>query len=93
MNKSILSLIVPTYGVENYIYDFLDSLEANFVPGVEVIIVDDGTKDRSGVIADEFALGHAGYVKVLHKENGGASSARNAGLELATGEYVFFGFR
>lgn len=88
--KIVLSLIVPTYGVENYIYDFLDSLEANLVPGVEVIIVDDGTKDRSGVIADEFASRHAGCVRVLHKENGGLSSARNAGLELAAGEYVIF---
>lgn len=88
--KIILSLIVPIYGVENYIYDFLDSLESNLVPRVEVIIVDDGTKDRSGIIADEFASRHADYVRVLHKENGGLSSARNAGLELAAGEYVIF---
>ena len=85
-----LSLIVPIYGVEKYIHKFLGSLEKNLLPGVEVLLIDDGTKDDSGKIADEFALMHPQYVRVVHKENGGLSSARNKGLEIAQGEYVIF---
>ena len=85
-----LSLIVPIYGVEKYIHKFLGSLEKNLLPGVEVLLIDDGTKDDSGKIADEFALMHPQYVRVVHKENGGLSSARNKGLEIAFGEYVIF---
>lgn len=85
-----LSLIVSIYGVEEYIGKFLDSLENNLLPGIEVILVDDGTKDKSGVIADEFASQHADFLTVIHKKNGGISSARNAGLRIASGEYVIF---
>lgn len=85
-----LSLVVPTYGVENYINRFLDSLEKNLQRGIEVLIIDDGTKDCSGKIADEFAAKYPQYVTVVHKENGGVSSARNEGLELAKGEYIIF---
>lgn len=89
-DKIVLSILVPIYGVEEYIGKFLETLEPNLLPGVEVILVDDGTKDRSGIMADEFAAQHKDYVKVLHKKNGGLSSARNAGLEMAIGEYVIF---
>lgn len=85
-----LSLIIPVYGVENYIHKFLSTLEKNLIPGIEVLLIDDGTKDNSGKIADEFALLHSEYVKVVHKSNGGASSARNLGLDIARGEYVIF---
>lgn len=85
-----LSLIVPIYGVERYIYKFLDTLEKNLKPNIEVLMIDDGTKDNSGKIVDEFALKHQDIVKVVHKENGGVSSARNIGLRLAIGEYVIF---
>ena len=83
-------MIVSIYGVEQYIKRFLNSLEKNLTSEIEVILVDDGTKDNSGKIADEFALSYPEYVKVIHKENGGVSSARNKGLELAQGEYVIF---
>lgn len=85
-----LSIIVPTYGVEKYIKRFFASLEKNLLKGIEVIIIDDGSKDRSGVLSDEFALKYCEYIRVIHKENGGVSSARNKGMELAKGEYIIF---
>lgn len=85
-----LTMVVPVYGVENYINKFLDSLEKNLQQGIEVIIIDDGTKDNSGKIADEFASKHPEYITVIHKENGGVSSARNKGLAYAKGEYIAF---
>lgn len=85
-----LSLCVPIYGVEKEIPRFLDSLEKNLCEGVEVLLIDDGTKDNSGKIADAFAEKHADCVRVIHKPNGGASSARNKGLEMARGKYIIF---
>lgn len=85
-----LSLIVPIYGVEQYIHKFLESLEKNLQSNIEVLLIDDGTKDNSGIIADEFALKHQDSVKVIHKDNGGVSSARNVGLSLAKGQYILF---
>lgn len=85
-----LSLIVPIYGVEQYIHKFLESLEKNLQSNIEVLLIDDGTKDNSGIIADEFAQKHPEFCKVIHKENGGLSSARNTGIKFATGQYVLF---
>lgn len=90
MNPIKLSLCVPIYGVEKEIPRFLQSLEQNLREDVEVLLIDDGTKDNSGKIADAFAKRYARYVQVIHKTNGGVSSARNTGLELARGEYVIF---
>lgn len=90
MNSIKLSLCVPIYGVEKEIPRFLQSLEQNLRDDVEVLLIDDGTKDNSGKIADAFAKRYARYVQVIHKKNGGVSSARNTGLELARGEYVIF---
>ena len=85
-----LSLIVPIYGVEQYIHKFLDSLEKNLQSNIEVLLIDDGTKDTSGIIADKFASKYPEYCTVIHKENGGLSSARNTGLKFATGQYILF---
>lgn len=85
-----LSLVVPMYGVEKYLHKFLNSLERNLKPGIEVLIINDGTKDNSGEIAEKFAVRYPDYVNVVHKENGGISSARNKGIELAKGEYIIF---
>lgn len=85
-----LTLVVPVYGVEDYINKFLNSLEKNLQSGIEVLIIYDGTRDNSGKIAEEFALKYSEYVTVVYKENGGVSSARNKGLELAKGEYIIF---
>ena len=89
-SEAMLSLVVPVYGVEKYIYKFLNSLEKNLQPGVEVLIINDGTKDKSIKISEEFTKNNNKYIKILNKANGGVSSARNKGLEFAKGEYIIF---
>lgn len=90
MGKIKLSVIVPIYCVEKYIGNLLNSLTPNLLPGIEVIFVDDGSKDSCGSIIDAYQQQHVSYVKVIHKQNGGVSSARNAALAIASGEYVSF---
>ena len=87
-----LSIIVPTYGAEPYLDDFIASVEAQggALAGVEVIAVDDGARDRSGEMLDGWAARRPDLVTVVHKENGGLSSARNAGLDVARGTWVTF---
>lgn len=84
-----LSFIVPVYNVEAYLPQCLDSILSQSAPDCETILVDDGTKDSSNVICDEYSRRYTD-VKVIHKANGGLSSARNAGMELAEGKYVCF---
>lgn len=87
--NDLVSVIVPVYNVEYYIRKCLDSILANSYTNIEVILVDDGSTDNSGEICDEYLLiDHR--VKVIHKNNGGLSSARNAGLDMAIGEYILF---
>lgn len=86
----LLSVIVPIYKVEAYLNECVDSILAQTYPNIEIILVDDGTPDRSGEMADEYARRFPNKIKVIHKENGGLSSARNAGLDVARGEYVGF---
>lgn len=83
------SIIIPVYNVEQYLERCLESVLAQDYENMEVILVDDGSKDKSGMQCDCYA-GNYPWIKVIHKENGGLSSARNAGLEMATGDYVFF---
>ena len=66
-----LSLIVPTYGVEKYIDKFLSSLARNLQYGVEILIINDGTKDKSAEIACDFAKNYRDYIRVINKTNGG----------------------
>lgn len=82
-----VSIIVPVYKAEKYIHRCVDSLLAQTFADFEVILVDDGSPDNSGKICDEYASIDS-RVKVFHKENGGVSSARQYGLDNATGEYV-----
>lgn len=86
-----LSIIIPAYNVEFYINDCIKTIvdQINNPNQVEIIIVDDGSPDKSGAIADHFAQKYS-FIKVLHKENGGLSSARNAGLKIAHGSFVWF---
>ena len=81
-----VSIIVPVYQVEKYIRQCIDSILAQTFTDFELILVDDGTKDNSGKICDEYARRDE-RVKVIHKENGGLSDARNKGMDQAVGNY------
>ena len=84
-----ISVIVPVYKVEPYLPRCVDSILAQTFKDFELILVDDGSPDNCGKICDEYAAKDK-RVKVIHKENGGVSSARNAGLDTAVGKYYFF---
>lgn len=85
----LISVIVPVYNVEQYLERCVDSILAQTYSNLELILVDDGAKDSSGVICDAYAQKDT-RVRVIHKENGGLSSARNAGIDIAQGEYISF---
>lgn len=87
MNNPKVSIIVPIYNVEKFLPRCLDSLLAQTFPDFELLLIDDGSKDRSGDICDKYALKDQ-RIRVFHKENGGVASARQFGVSLATGEYV-----
>ena len=89
MKKDLVSVIVPVYNVEPYLKDCLDSIIAQSYSDIEIILVDDGSKDGSAKICDEYAVKDS-RIRVLHKANGGVSKARNAGLDMAQGEFVTF---
>ena len=85
----ILSIIVPVYNTEKYLRECLDSILNQTMTDFELILVDDGSKDASGRICDEYA-GKDGRIRVIHKQNEGACMARKAGVETACGEFVAF---
>lgn len=85
----LISVIVPVYNVEKYLRQCIDSILAQTYKNFELILVDDGSKDKSGEICDEYAKKDP-RIRVYHKKNGGASSARNYGLDNAKGEYISF---
>lgn len=85
----MISIIVPIYKVEDYLRRCVDSFLAQTYRDFELILVDDGSPDSCGKICDEYAVQDA-RVKVIHKENGGLSDARNAGMNIAKGEYIAF---
>lgn len=84
-----ISVIVPIYNAENFLERAVDSLIKQNNSCLEVILVDDGSVDKSGKICDEYAEKYE-YIKVVHKINGGLSTARNAGLKAATGTHISF---
>ena len=84
-----VSVITPVYKVEDYLPKCLDSIINQSFTDFELIIVDDGSPDKCGEIADEYAKRDA-RIKVIHKKNGGAPSARNAGMAIAKGKYYYF---
>lgn len=88
-NKPLLSVVVPVYNVEKYVERAVDSICTQTLTDMEIILVDDGSKDQSGKLCDELAQKDS-RIRVLHKENGGLSSARNAGIEIAGGKYIAF---
>ena len=85
-----VSIIVPVYNVEKYLAKCLDSLVNQTLEDVEIIVVDDGSKDNSKQIIDEFQTKYPDKIKSFVKENGGLSDARNFGLDRASGEYIGF---
>lgn len=89
MEKKLVSIILPVYNVEKYVQICLDSISGQTYPNIEVILVDDGSSDRSGLICDEYAT-KGKRVKVIHQKNAGVSSARNRGMEVAVGDYICF---
>ena len=88
-NEKLISVIIPVYGVEKYIKQCLDSVINQSYENLEIIVVNDGTTDKSAEIAKEFAQKDS-RIKVYDYENGGLSVARNRGLEIARGEYISF---
>lgn len=87
--KELISVIVPVYNVEDYIHKCVDTIVNQTYKNLEIILVDDGSTDNSGKICDELAQTDS-RIRVIHKKNGGLSDARNAGIEVAKGEYLGF---
>lgn len=84
-----ISIIVPVYNIEKYLNECIESIINQTYKNLEILLIDDGSKDNSGNICDQYAKIDS-RIKVIHKENGGLSNARNRGLEVATGEYLMF---
>lgn len=89
MSNPLVSIIVPVYNVEKYLKKCIQSIINQTYKNLEIILVDDGSSDNSGKICDKFAQ-KDNRIKVIHKINGGQADARNAGLDVMSGEWVSF---
>ncbi|HEM4412964.1 TPA: glycosyltransferase family 2 protein [Streptococcus suis] len=89
MNKPLISIIVPVYNVENYLDECIQTVLAQTYSNWELLLINDGSTDSSGTICDDYAKGDE-RIRVVHKNNGGLSDARNAGINNCTGEYITF---
>lgn len=89
MDKKMISIIVPVYNVKDYLQSCVQSIQEQTYQNLEIILVDDGSTDGSGGVCDEIAKKDE-RIKVIHKINGGLSDARNAGLNISTGDYIGF---
>lgn len=89
MKERLISVVVPVYNAEKYLYRCIGSILEQTYKNVEIILVDDGSEDTSGAVCDQYAV-QSDRVRVIHQDNAGVSSARNAGLKAALGEYVIF---
>ena len=89
MENVLVSVVIPVYNVEAYLRECIDSVLSQTYPHFEIILVDDGSTDSSGAICEEY-VNQDHRITVIHKQNGGLSSARNAGLDKASGQYVYF---
>ncbi|NDV84916.1 glycosyltransferase [Bacteroides sp. 51] len=87
--KPLISIIIPVYNVEKYLADCIVSIQNQTYEKLEIILINDGSTDKSGTICDQYKL-KDDRIKVIHKENGGLSDARNTGLVVCTGEYISF---
>ena len=86
---ALVSIVVPVYNVEKYLKRCVDSIMLQTLQDIEIILVDDGSTDSSGKLCDELVKLDR-RIRVIHKENGGLSSARNAGMWIARGKYIGF---
>ncbi len=84
-----VSIVIPVYNVEKYLEECVDSVINQSYANLEIILVDDGATDSSGRMCDEYATVDP-RIRVIHRQNGGLSAARNTGLDVATGEYIYF---
>ena len=89
MNKELISVIVPVFNVEKYLERCVETIVNQTYKNLEIILVNDGSTDNSGELCDELAK-KDNRIKVVHKENGGLSDARNTGERESTGEYIIF---
>ncbi|TFU59565.1 glycosyltransferase [Gemella sp. WT2a] len=89
MNKALISVIIPVYNVKDYLEDSVKSVRNQTLKNIEIILVDDGSTDGSSELCDRLANEDA-RIKVIHKENGGVSDARNVGMEGSNAEYIGF---
>ena len=87
--KPLVSIIVPIYNIEEYVGRCIESIINQTYTNLEIILVDDGSLDSSPIICDEYGVKDK-RIKTIHKLNGGLSDARNAGLDIATGDYITF---
>lgn len=88
-NEKLISVIIPVYNIEKYIFKCLSSVASQKYTNLEIIVVDDGSTDNSGEICDMFAAGD-NRIKIIHQKNAGLSAARNAGIDASKGEYIGF---
>ena len=89
MDKKVFSIIIPVFNVQEYLERCVDSILYQTIDKelIEVILVDDGSKDNSSLICDQYAEQYD-FIKVIHQENGGLSVARNSGILQAVGDYI-----
>ena len=87
--KKLISIVLPIYNVENYIEKCMESVLNQTYKNIEIILVDGGSPDNCPIICDQYVK-EDNRVKVVHKENGGLSDARNAGIKVANGDYITF---
>lgn len=83
-----ISIIIPVYNTEKYLERCVNSIIKQIEKECEIILVNDGSTDKSGILCDKLAIAYPEYISVIHKENGGLSSARNCGIKKAKGKYI-----
>ena len=86
----MLTLAIPVYNMESLLVRCMDTMLAQTCRDFEILLIDDGSTDASPVLCDGYAAEHPGFIRVVHKPNGGLSSARNAGIDAAKGEFIIF---
>ena len=87
--NDLVSIIIPVYNVEKYLDKAVQSAADQTYKNIEILLIDDGSKDKSGFLCDEWKK-KDDRITVVHKENGGLSSARNAALDICNGDYIYF---